>query len=234
MDMSKWMLWPAATLLFVPLVVGCSSNKPDTSNSVLNGSDTDTTTNSEAKSEETPLTDDDGKYVLLETEKGNITVKFFPEKAPMHVANFKELVKSGFYDGMRFHRCIPGFMIQSGDPKSKDLGMYNEWGTGGNVIDGIEKRVKAEFNDTNHKRGILSMARSADPDSASSQFFIMQQDTPGLNGEYSAFGEVVSGMDVVDQIVVTGDPNENGRVKADEAIILKKATIIDPPTGGTE
>ncbi|MCB0825454.1 MAG: peptidylprolyl isomerase [Armatimonadetes bacterium] len=231
------MLWPAATLLFVPFVVGCNSNEPDTSNSVLGESSetsTDTSSNSEAKAEETPMPEDDGKYVLLETDKGNITVKFFPEKAPLHVANFKELVKSGFYDGTRFHRCIPGFMVQCGDPKSKDLGLYAEWGTGGNMIDGLEKNVKAEFNDIDHKRGILSMARSQSPDSGSSQFFIMQADSPGLNGQYSAFGEVVSGMDVVDKIVVTGDPNDNGKVKADEAIVLKKATIIDPPAGGSE
>jgi len=139
---------------------------------------------------------------VLETEAGTIVVRFFPEVAPNHVANFKNLVKTGFYTGTRFHRIIEGFMIQGGDPNSKDLAKRGAWGSGGNMgPDGREIMVKAEFNKVPHVRGVLSMARSSDPNSASSQFFIMHGDYPSLNGQYSAFGEVVSGIEVVDKIV---------------------------------
>lgn len=142
------------------------------------------------------------EVAVLETEAGPIVVRFFPEVAPNHVANFKNLVKTGFYNGSRFHRIIEGFMIQGGDPKSKDPAKRAEWGTGGNMgADGKEIMVKAEFNKVHHGRGVLSMARSSNPDSASSQFFIMHGDAPFLDGQYTAFGEVVSGLDAVDKIV---------------------------------
>jgi cyclophilin family peptidyl-prolyl cis-trans isomerase len=135
-------------------------------------------------------------------------------------------VKSGFYDGTRFHRCIPEFMIQGGDPTSKDMKRSTEWGTGGNVVDGKEQTVDAEFNDINHVRGILSMARSNDPNSASSQFFIMHGANSGLNGQYTAFGKAVRGMDVVDKIVVQPLKDEmGGTVFPEYAVVLKKATI---------
>lgn len=162
------------------------------------------------------------EVAVLETTAGKIVLRFYPDKAPNHVANFKKLATEGFYDGTRFHRCIPGFMVQGGDPNSKDLGQADLWGTGGPPT-----RVKAEFNDQKHTRGILSMARSSDPDSAGSQFFLMVADSPFLDGKYSAFGIVIEGMDVVDKIVATGPTaqNENGRVEPDKAIVLNKATI---------
>ena len=132
---------------------------------------------------------------VIETKFGNIELKFFPDVAPNHVNNFIELAKKGFYDGTTFHRVIPGFMIQGGDPNSKnpDKSMHGMGGPG--------YTIKAEFNDKPHKRGTLSMARSADPDSAGSQFFICVADAPFLNRQYTVFGEVVSGMDVADKIV---------------------------------
>ncbi len=132
---------------------------------------------------------------VIETKFGNIELRFFPDVAPNHVSNFIELAKKGFYDGTIFHRVIPGFMIQGGDPTTKgpDRSKYGVGGPG--------YSLKAEFNNRTHKRGALSMARSADPDSAGSQFFICVADSPFLDGKYTVFGEVVSGMDVVDKIV---------------------------------
>jgi peptidyl-prolyl cis-trans isomerase B (cyclophilin B) len=132
---------------------------------------------------------------VIETKFGNIELKFFPDVAPGHVNNFIELAKKGFYDGTVFHRVIPGFMIQGGDPNSKDPDK-SKHGMGGPGY-----TIKAEFNEKPHKRGTLSMARAANPDSAGSQFFICVADVPFLNKQYTVFGEVVSGMDVADKIV---------------------------------
>jgi len=132
---------------------------------------------------------------IIETKLGNIELRFFPEVAPNHVNNFIELSKKGFYDGTLLHRVIPTFMIQGGAPNSKayDRSLH---GTGGPGY-----TVKAEFNNKPHKRGILSMARAQNPDSAGSQFFICVADALSLNNKYTVFGEVVSGMEVVDKIV---------------------------------
>jgi peptidyl-prolyl cis-trans isomerase B (cyclophilin B) len=132
---------------------------------------------------------------VIETKFGNMELRFFPDAAPNHVNNFIELAKKGFYNGSTFHRIIPGFMIQGGDPNSKDpdnprVGMGGPGYT-----------VKAEFNNRPHRRGTLSMARAADPDSAGSQFFICVADASFLDRQYTVFGEVVSGMDVADKIV---------------------------------
>jgi peptidyl-prolyl cis-trans isomerase B (cyclophilin B) len=132
---------------------------------------------------------------IIETKFGNMELRFFPEVAPNHVNNFIELAKKGFYDGTTFHRVIPGFMIQGGDPNSKNPDRSSH-GMGGPGY-----TVKAEFNEKPHKRGVLSMARANHPDSAGSQFFICVADAPFLDKKYSVFGEVVSGMDVADKIV---------------------------------
>ncbi len=143
----------------------------------------------------TPL-DYANTLATLQTDMGDITVKFFYDKAPHHVQNFVDLAASGFYDGTLFHRVIPGFMIQGGDPNTKKAeDPMHPYGTGGSG-----KNVNAEFNDVSHKRGILSMARSQNPNSASSQFFIVVKDSTFLDNQYSAFGEVVSGMEVADKI----------------------------------
>ena len=132
---------------------------------------------------------------IIETNFGKIELKFFPEVASNHVNNFIELAKKGFYDGSTFHRVIPGFMIQGGDPNSKNPDK-SKHGMGGPGY-----TIKAEFNNKPHKRGTLSMARAQHPDSAGSQFFICVADASFLDKKYSAFGEVVSGMEVADKIV---------------------------------
>ncbi len=171
------------------------------------------------------------EVAVLHTTMGDVVVKFFSDKAPNHVASFKKLVKEGFYDGTRFHRCIPGFMIQGGDPLSKDMDKSDYWGTGG-----PDFRLKAEFNDIKHVKGILSMARSSDPDSAGSQFFIMVATASSLDHQYSAFGAVVTGLDVVDKIVATGptDRYANGKVEPKDAIVIKSATLDKWPIKKTE
>lgn len=141
---------------------------------------------------------------VIETKFGAITLIFFPDVAPGHVKNFIDLAQKGVYDGTIFHRVIPGFMIQGGDPNSKnpDKKMHGMGGPG--------YTIKAEFNARPHKRGALSMARAANPDSAGSQFFICVNDSSFLDRQYTVFGEVESGMDVVDKIVSQPrDRNDN-------------------------
>ena len=134
---------------------------------------------------------------ILETPLGEIEIEFLTDKAPGHVKNFTDLAKKGFYDGTTFHRVIPGFMIQGGDPNTKDpKGPRSRHGTGGPGY-----TIKAEFNDTPHKRGVVSMARAQDPNSAGSQFFIVVKDSGFLDREYTAFGRVVRGMEIADKIV---------------------------------
>ena len=152
------------------------------------------------------------EIAVIETKFGKIGVEFFEDKAPGHVKNFKDLAKKGFYDGTIFHRVIPGFMIQGGDPNTKSDDRSNH-GMGGPGYS-----IKAEFNDTPHKRGILSMARSQDPNSAGSQFYIVVKDSAFLDGQYTAFGKVLSGMTVADQIVNAprdrrDNPNERIEMK---------------------
>ncbi len=135
---------------------------------------------------------------------GDIVVTLHAAAAPNHVRNFCALASEQFYNGTTFHRVIPGFMIQGGDPNSRHADRAAH-GTGG-----PGHRVKAEFNDTAHTRGVLSMARAQDPDSAGSQFFICVADSPFLDGQYTAFGEVVGGMEVVDRVVnVPRDARDN-------------------------
>jgi len=135
---------------------------------------------------------------------GTITLKFYLDVAPNHVNNFCQLAQDKFYDGCTFHRVIPGFMIQGGDPNSKNPDRSTH-GTGGPGY-----RVNAEFNAKPHNRGVLSMARAQDPNSAGSQFFICVADAAFLNGQYTAFGEVEDGMDVVDRVVgAKRDGNDN-------------------------
>src|SRR6266511_3355571 len=135
-------------------------------------------------------------YAIIKTKWGSMEIRFFPDKAPKHVENFIKLAKSGFYDKTIFHRVIPGFMIQGGDPNTKDEKDKSKYGMGDPGY-----KIKAEFNDRPHVRGAVSMARSQDPDSAGSQFFIVVKDAPQLNGKYTVFGEVVKGVEVADKIV---------------------------------
>ena len=155
--------------------------------------------------------------VVIEMENGGkIELELYPDAAPVTVKNFEKLVSEGFYDGLTFHRVIPGFMIQGGDPL-------------GNGMGGAKENIKGEFranghnNPIKHTRGIISMARAFDPNSASSQFFIMHADAPHLDGQYAAFGKVVSGLDVVDEIanVRTGWAD-----KPSQPVVMEKVEII--------
>ena len=141
--------------------------------------------------------------VNIETNLGKISFKLLPELAPETVRNFEKLAKDGFYDGTLFHRVIPGFMIQGGDPNTK-TDNKSSWGMGGPGYN-----LNAEFNSRSHLRGIVSMARSQDPNSAGSQFFIVTSDSVFLDRQYTVFGEVTEGMDVADKIVnVDKDGND--------------------------
>ena len=143
--------------------------------------------------------------LYLDLEYGRVVIEMRPDMAPKHVARIKELVREGFYDGVVFHRVIDGFMAQTGDPKSD--------GTGGSG-----QNIPAEFNDGVHVRGAISMARASKINSADSQWFIVLDESPVLNGQYTYWGEVVSGMEFVDQIK-KGDPNNNGAVPYPDRII---------------
>lgn len=146
---------------------------------------------------------------------GDIVLKFFPDVAPGHVKNFTKLAKEGFYNGTTFHRVIPGFMIQGGDPNSKNADRSSH-GLGGPGY-----KIKAEFNSTPHKRGVLSMARANDPDSAGSQFFICVADANFLDWQYTAFGEVISGMDVADKVVsMKRDGRDNPLERVDMTVTI--------------
>jgi len=142
--------------------------------------------------EPSPVTSND--VVVLKTNNGTMKLKLFPDIAPKHCYNFKKLANSGYYDGTTFHRIIPNFMIQGGDILSRDGSKKND-GQGGPGW-----TVDAEFNKVKHKKGILSMARSSDPNSAGSQFFICHADAPHLDGKYTAFGEVIDNLDIIDKI----------------------------------
>ncbi len=145
-----------------------------------------------------PLLTEDGKAAraIITTRFGEMELVFFPDLAPKHVESFLTLARKGFYDGTIFHRVIPGFMIQGGDPNTKDPSNRQSYGNGGPGY-----TLPAEFNRLPHERGIVSAARAADPNSAGSQFFIVIDKAPHLDGKYTVFGEVVRGMDVADTIV---------------------------------
>ena len=178
----------------------------------------------------------DQKVAIISTKFGDMVVEFFPDVAPKHVENFQILSEEGYYNGTTFHRVIPGFMIQGGDPNSKDLDRMND-GTGGRAgkFFGIGREndpeswtVPAEFNDTPHQRGTLSMARSQNIDSGSSQFFICHDNAPFLDGQYTVFGQLISGIEVVDEIVNSErDPRDNplDRVEMTVSLVDKSEAI---------
>jgi len=143
-----------------------------------------------------------GPRAMIKTKFGDMHIKLFPDVAPNHVGNFIKLAKSGFYDGTIFHRVIPGFMIQGGDPNTKNSLRKDTYGQGGPKDEkGNPILLKAEFSDIPHKRGIVSMARANEPDTAGSQFFIVVEQSPFLDRKYTVFGEVVKGLGVADKIV---------------------------------
>jgi len=162
------------------------------------------------------LTAPDSDVAVITTNFGKIVIEFYPNAAPNTVRNFKKLARAGFYDGTKFHRVIKGFMIQGGDPNSKDNDKSND-GTGD-----AGYKIPAEFTAIPHTRGIVSMARSASPDSASCQFYIMHGTAAHLNGQYTVFGHVIEGLNVVDAITkVKVDPKDNPI----SPVVIKKVTI---------
>jgi peptidyl-prolyl cis-trans isomerase B (cyclophilin B) len=138
------------------------------------------------------------EVAVITTTEGTMVIEFWPDVAPKTVENFKTLANKGFYDGTCFHRVIKGFMIQGGDPLTKDPAKENMWGTGG-----PGHTIKAEFNDRSHTRGVISMARSNNPDSAGSQFFICHGDPTFLDRQYTTFGKLIKGDDVLEKIGTT-------------------------------
>jgi peptidyl-prolyl cis-trans isomerase B (cyclophilin B) len=170
----------------------------------VQGQETNKQTKAENKSAEKPESKQEKSPVstkevaVIKTTEGEMVVEFWPEVAPKTVENFKALAKKGFYDGTCFHRVIKDFMIQGGDPLTKDPNMEPRWGTGDPGY-----KIKAEFNDRHHDRGVLSMARSNDPDSAGSQFFICHGNPRFLDRQYTAFGKLIKGDDVLEKIATT-------------------------------
>jgi len=170
-----------------------------------------------------PLNFADSKVAIIETNFGNMVIEFFPTDAPKTVENFINLTESGFYNGTKFHRIIPNFMIQGGDPLSKDVSFVQQWGTGSSG-----KTIDAEFNSIKHKRGIVSMARAMDPNSASSQFFIVHKDSTFLDKQYTVFGRLVTqeSYDVLDSIAsLETNQNATSGIPKDSPIDLNSAEI---------
>lgn len=159
-----------------------------------------------------------GPRAIIKTKFGDIEVKFFPDVAPKHVENFIKLAKDGFYNGTIFHRVIPGFMIQGGDPNTKDSLKKDTYGQGGPGYS-----IKAEFSDMPHKRGAVSMARANDPDTAGSQFFIVVEDSRFLDNKYSVFGEVIKGIGVTDKIVnLPRDERDNPKERVEMTVTISE------------
>ena len=228
----------AIMALVVCMFAGCGSKKSNTSSNANSG----TSSSESAKQEETAVPEstestdagsdisssDDTKqlsgkhHVVIKVKKyGNIKVELDADTAPISVTNFINLAKKGFYDGLTFHRIIDGFMIQGGDPSGD--------GTGGS-----DETIKGEFSDNgvenniSHVRGTISMARSSENDSASSQFFIVQSDSTYLDGQYAGFGKVTSGMDIVDKICKdTPVTDSNGTVEKENQPVIEKITVKD-------
>jgi cyclophilin family peptidyl-prolyl cis-trans isomerase len=212
-------------LLMSVAMTACAQNSGETNlattdtaaTSATETTTVETTSSAEPAAQEKSMSQYENKVAELHTSAGEIDIRFYPDVAPNHVKNFIDLAEKGFYNGTKFHRVIPGFMIQGGDPNTKS-GDPSMWGTGGSGTN-----VKGEFSTVKHTRGIVSMARSQSRDSASSQFFIMVADYPSLNGEYSVFGQVTKGMDVADKIVSA--PSRNDRPS--EPTTIDKIVIRD-------
>ncbi|MSU85950.1 MAG: peptidylprolyl isomerase [Pedosphaera sp.] len=163
------------------------------------------------------------EVAVIKTVAGDMVIEFWPDVAPKTVENFKTLAKKGFYDGTAFHRIIKGFMVQGGDPLTKDDTKQNRWGTGDPGY-----KIKAEFNERSHKRGVVSMARAQDPDSAGSQFFICHGDPSFLDRQYTAFGKLIQGDDVLEKLATTkvGSQDRPDKRQGVESIqIVDRATL---------
>ncbi|MFL3006834.1 MAG: peptidylprolyl isomerase [Candidatus Neomarinimicrobiota bacterium] len=216
-------------LLFVSsfLFTGCSETKKEDTLNKTNQS------NKSEKSIDSKTISNSSKedYAIISTSYGDMTVQFFEGAAPKHVESFKEHVNNGFYNGTIFHRVIPGFMIQGGDPNTKGENKAS-YGTGGhaakyygigNEEDSKTWNLPAEFNNIKHSRGILSMARSNDPNSGGSQFFICAATVPHLNGKYTVFGQVVEGDEIIDQIInLPRDARDNPNRRVEMSVRIEQ------------
>jgi len=165
------------------------------------------------------------EVAVIKTTEGDMVIEFWPDVAPKTVENFKKLAAKGFYDGTCFHRVIKGFMIQGGDPLTKDEAKEAAWGTGDPGY-----KVKAEFNDKKHVRGVISMARSQDPDSAGSQFFICHGTADFLDGKYTAFGKLIKGDEVLEKIATTPThrPDRPDKRMGVESVKIVPADTVKP------
>jgi peptidyl-prolyl cis-trans isomerase B (cyclophilin B) len=175
------------------------------------------------KKAENPKMNASNEIAVIKTSEGDMVVQFWNDAAPNTIENFKKLARSGFYDGTIFHRIVKGFMIQGGDPNSKDAGKESSYGEGGPGY-----KIKAEFNDHSHERGIISMARSSDPDSAGSQFFICLAPVPRLDHEYTTFGKLIKGDDVLEKIGDTpATRNSTGEMsKPTKRVVIESIKIV--------
>jgi peptidyl-prolyl cis-trans isomerase B (cyclophilin B) len=177
----------------------------------------------EEKKAESPTMNASNEVAVIKTSEGEMVVQFWTDAAPNTIENFKKLAREGFYDGTIFHRIVKGFMIQGGDPNSKDPAKENSYGEGGPSY-----KIKAEFNDHSHERGVLSMARSSDPDSAGSQFFICLAPVQRLDHQYTTFGKLIKGADVLEKI---GDTpvtrNNSGETsKPTKRVVIESIKIV--------
>ena len=224
--MRKWIGMIALAAMTGLAAVGCSDNGQKTTEAVK---ETESQTVAPEEDTTAPASEEDtaepGKIVESATvvidvkDYGKITVELDAESAPVTVENFTKLVKEGFYDGLTFHRIMEGFMMQGGDPTGTGAGGSDETITGEFAANGIE-------NPISHTRGTISMARSQDPDSASSQFFIVHKDSTFLDGQYAGFGRVTEGMDVVDKICEDAQPtDDNGTIPPENQPVITSITI---------
>jgi len=181
-----------------------------------------------SKSKTNVNTDNNKEIAVIKTTQGEMVLEFWPDVAPKTVENFKKLAREGFYDGTAFHRIVKGFMIQGGDPLTKDADAESSWGTGGPGY-----KIPAEFNDRSHVRGVISMARSQNPDSAGSQFFICLADAKFLDRQYTAFGRVIKGDDVLGKIGDTPTVQSGGGERSKPIVRQGVETIrIEPVKPG--
>jgi peptidyl-prolyl cis-trans isomerase B (cyclophilin B) len=169
------------------------------------------------------------EVAVLETTAGEMVIEFWPDVAPNTVENFKKLARQGFYDGTAFHRIVKGFMIQGGDPLTKDSQQEHRWGTGDPGY-----KIKAEFNNRSHVRGVISMARSQHPDSAGSQFFLCLDDATFLDGKYTAFGQLIKGDEVLGAIGDTPTASSAGgeRSKPTTRVGVNRVRIVPAESAG--